>query len=159
MANDPQAVFKFAEVFRAAALVLSKQIGEGHLELMLPTGVNGAFSLELHLKSLILLEGSTYGRIHDLDKLFFALTPESQKAIRASYEPKRLQTEAGYATLKNIPVPKADFDSVLQASAKAFEHFRYAFDGALKEGEGWLAGEIGECVRARILELRPDWGK
>jgi len=151
---DPKGVFLTAETFRAGSLVLGKY---GMPHLMLPMVVCAAFSLELLLKCLILIEGHDFGKDHSLESLFSKTTPESQKTIRASYEVHRAKREAMYAALKNVPAPKTDFDFVLHASAKAFEHFRYAYEGIVEEGEGWLANEIHDCVRERIVELKPDW--
>lgn len=64
-----------------------------------------------------------------------------------------------FASVKGVPVPKTDFDFVLHASAKVFEHFRYAYEGAVEDQEGWMANGIRECVRERIVDLKPEWAK
>ena len=150
-AVDPKLVFQAAESFRAGSLILANH---GLLPYLFPMVVCSAFSLELYLKCLILIEGGKSGSLHDLEKLFSKITPESRKIVRASYEARRPKVNAGLAT---IPVPKTDFDFVLHWSAKAFEHFRYAFEGLVHSQEGWMAGPICDCVRERIVELRPDW--
>jgi hypothetical protein len=156
MAVDLQEMFKTAEVFRDAAGALAQSMGKGMLHLMFPMVVNGAFSMELHLKCLLAVENNvTKG--HDLKALFSALSKDSQDWIRGTYEKKyRPQEEARYRSVPGVPHPSTDFDEVLAASSRAFEKFRYAFEGSVKDGEGWLAGSILECVRERTLALRPD---
>ena len=150
-AVDPKLVFQAAESFRAGSLTLANH---GLLPYLFPMVICSAYSLELYLKCLILIEGGKSGSLHDLEKLFSKITPESQEIVRASYEARRPKVNAGLAA---IPVPKTDFDFVLHWSAKAFEHFRYAFEGLVHSQEGWMAGPICDCVRERIVELRPDW--
>jgi HEPN domain len=154
MAADPKDIFRTAEVFRTGSAILNNH---GMPQCMFPMVICSAFSLELYLKSLILIEGGTYGKLHDLEKLFSRVKPKSQKIIRASYETHKMKMDAMFATFKDIPAPKTDFDSVLHASAKAFENFRYAFEGIVKDQEGWMASPICDSVRERIVELQPDW--
>jgi HEPN domain-containing protein len=154
MAVDPKDVFKTAEVFRASSAILNNH---GMPQCMFPMVICSAFSLELYLKALILVESGKPAKGHDLKDLFSKTTPESQKIIRASYETHKTKLDAMFAAVKGVPAPKTDFDFVLHASAKAFEHFRYAFEGLVKDQEGWMAGPICDGVRARIVELQPDW--
>lgn len=154
MAVDPKAVFNTAEVFRGGSQILATH---GMPNYMFPMVICSAFSLELYLKCLIRIEGGESENLHDLEKLFLKLTPESQKTVRACYEAQRPNLDTMFATVKGVPTPKTDFDFVLHASAKAFEHFRYAFEGLVKDQEGWMAGPICDCVRGRIVELQPDW--
>lgn len=158
MGVDPKGVFMTAEVFRASSLILGNLMNHGMPQYMFPMVICSSFSLELHLKCLILIEGGTSAKLHDLERLFSKLTPGSQKKIRTSYEPRKRKMDAMFAAVKGVPAPKSDFDFVLHASAKAFENFRYAFEGIVQDQTGWMASPICECVRERIVELQPDWG-
>ena len=151
MAIDPQGVFKTAEVFRTSSFILANH---GLPTCMFPMVMCASFSLELYLKCLILIEGNTYGKLHDLNKLFLKTKVDSQKKIRANYEPLKARKDAMFSAMKGVPTPRTDFDFVLSASAKAFENFRYAFEGNVPDQTGWLASEISECVRERIVELK-----
>jgi hypothetical protein len=157
MTIDPKQVFMTAEVYRASSVLLAKLIGSGMPHFMIPMVTCSAFSLELHLKCLILLDGGAPKREHDLEKLLSLLTPESQRTIRACYDVQQPKVQAMYAAVPGVPHPSTDFDFVLRASAKSFEKFRYAYEGIVGDKQGWLADEIRDCVRARILELRPEW--
>jgi hypothetical protein len=154
---DPRNVFQTAEVFRAGSIVLGNLINQGMPHYMFPMVICSAFSLELHLKALILIEGKIPEKHHDLEKLFAQATPESQQAIRGSYEPRRPKVDARFGAVPGIPRPNSAFDFVLHASSKAFEHFRYAYEGRVESGEGWLADPMRDCVRERNIQLQPDW--
>lgn len=153
----PKEVFKTAEIFRATPQILTNLIPR-EPQYILPLIICSSFSLELHLKCLILIEGGTPGKLHDLERLFSKLTPNSQKIIRACYEPARLKRDAMFAGVYAAAkiAPRTDFDSVLHAGAKAFENLRYHFEGVAKD-QGWMAGPIRDCVRQRIIELHPEW--
>jgi len=153
-AIDPKGVFQTAEVFRASSIILGNQ-GPNY---MFPMVICAAFSLELYMKCLILIEGGA-SKGHDLKDLFSKTTSASQKKVRESYEPYKAKADAMYAAFKGVPVPKTDFDFVLGASAKAFEHFRYAYEGAVEDQEGWMASDISECVKERVVELKPEWAR
>jgi len=116
-----------------------------------------AFSMELYLKCLVAVEGGNPQNEHNLDKLFLKVGAGSQGIIRANYGNKRIAQDALYAAAKLPVLAKSDFDSALHASADAFTDFRYIYEGAIQSEEGWLAGSISECVRERIIELRPEW--
>jgi len=153
MSADPKTRFSTAEVFRAGSGILSRHMPA----LMFPMVMCASFSLELYLKSLVLLESGEAERGHNLETLFSKVSPESQRAIRENYEKKRTEQNAMFAASKVPPLPKTDFDFILHASAEAFENFRYAYEGIVKDQTGWLAGPIGECVRERIMALHPEW--
>jgi hypothetical protein len=56
------------------------------------------------------------------------------------------------------PIPKVDFNYVLNASRDAFTIMRYGFQG-IPPGQGWLADTIVECTRNEILGRYPGWEK
>jgi hypothetical protein len=157
MGIDSKQLFMTAEVFRASSIILGSLINREMPHYMFPMVTCSAFSLELHLKCLVLIENGTLERGHDLEELFSKVTSESRKMILANYETKRPAMDARFAAVQGAPQPPTDFDSVLHASAKAFEKFRYAYEGSVKDQEGWMADPIRDCVRERILELRQDW--
>jgi hypothetical protein len=157
VAVDPERLFKTAEVFRASSLILGNLMNQGMPQYMFPMVMCSAFSLELHLKCLILIERSASARGHDLEQLFSKITMASQTMIRRCYEKQRAKAAARFAAVKGVPQPKTDFDFVLHVSAKAFEKFRYAYEGIAESPVGWMAAPICDCVRERILELQPDW--
>lgn len=119
--------------------------------------VNGAFSLELHLKHLYLLIEQRQARGHDLFKLFqglseytrtnletiFQAMSASQPLIKTSFE--AINRELGVTRNWSI-------QTVLQESARAFESWRYCFEGDSTASS--FAG-YGEAVYAmRIMSTQ-----
>ena len=74
-------MFMQAELFRTASQVLS-----GHLpDVAIPLAVCSAFSFELYLKCLLLIEGSDPGVKHNLDEMFY-----KDQLSQPSNNPKKL---------------------------------------------------------------------
>lgn len=119
--------------------------------------VNGAFSLELHLKHLHLLVEKKSVRGHDLAKLFNGLSGYTQSNLEEIFQ----------AISESQPLIKESFDlineemgverswsikSVLEESAKAFEAWRYCFE---QGGKGSSFAGYGEAVFAmRIISTQ-----
>ena len=79
-----------------------------------PAIANGAFALELYLKSLI-PEGKRKSSGHDISVLFSAIDVEFQTAIKEKNEPKL----KGY---------EQTFDEAISGISKAFEYWRYIYE-------------------------------
>ena len=165
-------IFKQAESYFQAAHVLfmhATQLIGFQPQLIFPSTVCEAFSLELFLKCLMLVEGTQYKPGHDLEKLFDHLSVDSKAHIRAHCErglaqiqqmmnmahQQYQQTGKGMAE----PPPRIDFEYALASSRRAFEAYRYVHEGksAMEPGGNWLGKPILHSVRDRILILRPEW--
>jgi hypothetical protein len=155
LAIDTKQLFTQAEVLRGSSQILSKFVSTGMPQCVIPMVVCSAFSLELFLKCLILIERGKPAGLHHLEKLFNHVDAKSRDGIRARYDQLRAGIDARFAKFQGPPPPKTDFDSVLQMSSEAFQNFRYAHEG-MKVQKGWMADPIRDCVRERIIELRPD---
>lgn len=110
-----------------------------------------AFSFELFLKCLMLLDKMTVPFTHDTKNLFNAL-PVSRKSRISKL----------YADWQKTRPPKEQIDiqRALNESSDAFEFYRYIFEAIpnapfLKHG--WLAGGVRDAVRRVILEISPQW--
>jgi len=170
MAAKALDLFVVAEQFRAAGklVVLMPHLAEtdpkyafwrNQPNMPQPLGVCMAFALELYFKSLIRIADKLYNREHDLVSLFEMLEKKDQDEIKAYFQAN--STEAvKYAERfyreTNRPVPRVDFDFVLNVSRKAFVKMRYLAEGATLDEE-WLADDIVEGTRQVILRRHPDW--
>ena len=121
--------------------------------------VNGVFSLELHLKHLYLLIEDKHVRGHDLSRLFQGL-PESS----------RTELEAIFRKIsESQPLIKMQFDAIneeqgvtrdwsiqmaLQESAKAFESWRYCFEGKFKASSFVGYGEAVCAMRIMSTQFK-----
>jgi hypothetical protein len=122
--------------------------------------VCSAFSLELYFKCLIRVGRKSFGREHDLAKLFALIGRRDRAKIKRYWNDHsgsvRLQVERSYER-NGQPTPKVDFDFVLSASKDAFVEMRYIYELGIKPNSGWLADTIVEGARQTILDKHPDW--
>ncbi len=121
--------------------------------------VNGAFSLELHLKHLYLLIEDKRVKGHDLSSLFQGLSKYSRTNIETLFQ----------KISKSQPLIKESFDAInekqdvtrdwsiqmaLQESAKAFESWRYCFEGKFKASSFVGYGEAVHAMRIMSTQYK-----
>jgi len=156
---DPKKVFDQAERFRIADRLLRSDRFKMQVTevIMLPAIVLSAFSSELFMKCMLLLEGGKLERTHNLHCLFGKLTPSTQDKIAALWDAEiatdkeqldQLQAAAG------VPVPR-DLDGVLRACGDAFTAIRYEYEDPLRAN--FLMSELPPMLKEVVLVGRPDW--
>src|SRR5262249_38824385 len=111
---------------------------------------------------LIVLDGRTPDKHHDLRKHFDVLPPCDKDAIMKGYDDV-LRTDPGlraeYERLRQDgqnPGRIFDFDTVLDDSARAFEKSRYPYDPQYK-AHTYLAVPIEIAARKVIVAMHPAW--
>lgn len=121
--------------------------------------VNGAFSLELHLKILMLIESGNWTHGHKLNELYTGLSDDSKHSIQHTVTnfvnksefhkglPKAIKNIFGSEFTWNV-------DHLLENSSMAFEKYRYLFEGEAC----WFAGyaEIHFAIKERIKKIRDN---
>ena len=128
----------------------------------LPTAsmVCAAFSLELYFKCLIRIGRKSFGKEHDLLKLF-ALVGRRNRAKIKKYWNANAAIVRSYVerTFEDdgLTPPRVDFNYVLSASKDAFIAMRYVYEKGIETNEGWLADTIVEGARRAILDIHPEW--
>jgi HEPN domain-containing protein len=170
MPPKPLDLFIVAEQFRAAGKLaaLIPHLATTHPafgfardtpNMPAPAAACMAFSLELYLKCLIRMGRKSYGREHDLVKLFDLVGRRNRAKIRKFFRENSAEVvsyiERSYRE-SGRPTPKANFDFVLSASKDAFIVMRYLYEG-MPSDEGWLAHDIMEGARQVILDKHPNW--
>jgi hypothetical protein len=113
-----------------------------------PLIVNAAFSLELHLKYLILNDNlQLHG--HELYKLFQALRPETRTKLEERFNDISSRHQNQLApiiqslyTLENIRI-EWRIDLLLELSSKAFSEWRYVYESTEKTHAGKTTSFIG----------------
>lgn len=169
MGQRPQAPINLHEMFFQADLygLAAQHLGElastVKQEMIWPQVALSSLGLELFFKCLILVEGKSYGRVHDLLGLFQIIPRGSQDEIRRLYSPfipNKQRVLDGMHKHLNRPgaPPVVTVDLILQLSRLAFPKARYAFEHRFGTGEGWFAGDLHIPTRQVILGLRPDLG-
>lgn len=112
-----------------------------------------AFALELFLKILLRLEGSSPGDTHDLKELFRNLKRGTKAALEKEFNAKYSK-----ATFKEGPPMKpTNLADELERSKDAFVEMRYIFEGERPDNGGFGLHPLMVLLRRRILKLKPEW--
>ena len=148
-------LFMSAQRFREAADVLSKHISE-NLELHLgqPYAVVCAFSIELYLKCLLVMERGSYPRDHDLEELFRNLGSGTKGTLTRRFN--SLDEKSNRRAAMRKDGFQTDLKTELKRSKDAFELLRYAHEHESKRAAFGLSLLI-PCLVQVIFEKQPDW--
>jgi hypothetical protein len=120
-----------------------------------PWAVIGAFSVELYLKCLLAIENRPYPKDHNLKKLFRSLAPATQAILRGRHDAIMQAKSESLADVRRYG--KIDLESLLEQGQDTFVYLRYPYERRARDGVLFGLGLFRECVRERILTLRPDW--
>jgi hypothetical protein len=138
-----------------AIYVLNMGTQRQEYDFITPYVVNGAFSLELHLKLLGFLESKIWSKKHTLDELFETLSPESRVAINTAVGGSLSGSQflrGALSLLKSKGVViEWNTKNLLKRSADAYVNWRYAFEST----PGCFAGysEIQSAIAQQISKL------
>ena len=153
---NPQDVFRTAESFAMACAALHTAALEKKFVVMtVVMATLEALTLELYIKSLLLVESGVYRSGHDLFKLFKYLDPQTQMELSKAHD-RYLANNPSFvieAKLKNFPT---DLESLLIKGRHSFTDFRYVHEGKAKKTVFGLHG-LAVCIRERIIKARPEW--
>jgi HEPN domain-containing protein len=159
---DAQRMYLHAWQFMMASeIVSSNENKAAHWaaqEMGNPIIVLSAFSSEIMLKSLVVLEGKEFGETHRLDKLYKILSNSNQKKLCERWD-ARLNEEViktlfdAIENSTNTPIQR-DLPSVLYNCADAFKLVRYIYEG---HEVRFFIYEFPRMVSELILTMRPEW--
>ena len=144
IADNARGILWSADCFRLSARLLFEEVLQGKTRFALGFGVLAAFSVELFLKCLLVIEAGQYPETHNLKKLFAQLKPETRNELRKKHD-ANAERKAKFGTLEEL----------LEQGQDAFERFRYSFEKG--EETGFALNLLGEVVRQKIISLHPDW--
>jgi HEPN domain-containing protein len=123
-----------------------------------PAAVNAAFALELYLKCMQCIENGSFIKGHDLAKLYSAISRANRTRIEEYSKAHDANSPSHQRVKKKFShLTRFDIQSVLTFSAKAFEIFRYEFEGPQRTAHGFVAHHVTKAVRQLILEIKPEW--
>jgi hypothetical protein len=157
---DADAILKVAAHFTTSAALLdgecarllSTSRGPVDLPFIIPATVCRAFSAELYLKCLALLENGTITQTHNLKLLFSRLSPESRATIAARFEELMSASPAAQAMKSQLPDVSFAVDDVLDIVSEVFKQWRYAYEN--KAGSAYGLSELARAVSERIRDLQ-----
>jgi len=144
IADNARGILWSADCFRLSARLLFEEVLQGKSRLAFGFAVLAAFSVELFLKCLLVIEAGQCPETHNLQKLFAQLKRETRNELRKKHD-AHAERKAEFGTLEEL----------LEQGQDAFERFRYSFEKG--EETGFSLNLLGEVVRQKIIGLRPDW--
>lgn len=136
-------------------LVVTLPINLMHkVETVFPLGALRAFTTELYLKCLIVLNKTLVPRTHELVSLFAKLPLRQQKRMNELYDARAASDGAFQEMQASLPNQKLTLAFALKEMNKTFETWRYAYESPFETS---LLGNPWEAAGRLILELRPDF--
>ncbi|MDP2686401.1 MAG: HEPN domain-containing protein [Aequorivita sp.] len=148
-----------AKRFEDSAELLFKTGINNPKSYFIPAWVLAAFSLELHLKSILQFEKGEIIRTHSIKDIFKNLSNESQMIIKENFKIdiilnpplnlKEIELHSG------IKIPN-DFDENLNEISSLFVDFRYIFEFENKEKSFMYIDNLRRVITARVSELNID---
>ncbi|WP_294742012.1 hypothetical protein [uncultured Exiguobacterium sp.] len=160
MEDTAKQIYMQAVRFRNASNLISKAWSETNdIDLhVAPFVVNAAFSIELHLKCLYLLEN---GKLpdrkvgHHLGKLYRRLSEESRIVISMCFKLINDNDPIHQELKKQVPEAHDSIEKIIEASSDAFKKWRYSYES------GYTSFQSSEpvliAIESRILQLKPEW--
>jgi HEPN domain len=123
----------------------------------IPAAVLNALADELFLKAMLLIEGKTSPRTHNLAKLFQLLEPDTKTRIEILWDASALANKHNFAKHEarhNITVPR-DLRSALDSCGDFFEKGRYIYEDP-SSVRFWLS-DLPPILKSVVLTLKPEW--
>jgi hypothetical protein len=130
------------------------------LPCMVPTTVLIAFAAELYLKCLLVINGATNLRDHDLLNLYDRLLPAQKQRLeelfQASFADNAFLIAHQAEMQATHPGIVLNMRECVAGTRRAFVEFRYVYENGT---EGSLSSFIGAPLRKYIIEDKPEWQK
>jgi hypothetical protein len=154
---DPAEVYNHALRFlctdQAIRRVFTPASGWG-LIVAPPTMVLSAFSAELFLKCILILEtNEAPANIHKLHMLYRQLSSDARQRIEQIWDEECRAKLDGIARLHGHPT---DLPGALLTCSAAFEKLRYAYENQFNDVV-YYVGDFPWILARYIAEIRPQW--
>jgi len=152
---DSKLAFLSAEAFLEICKVLIAAVRRGNMKILtLAIATNAAFSLEMYLKCLLLLEEGRAPYGHDIYRLFHSLSQSTRSELTKDHE-AFVNSKPSFAAQARQTGTSTNLEELLKLGRNAFTAFRYAHEQIPSKTDFGLNG-LTCCVRERILKLRPN---
>jgi len=152
--TDPLEIFARAEDFRRTSILLINSLGapkQIDATRLVPQAVNSAFSSELFLKCLHLLDHKKPApMVHALDRLFALLNVSTQNEINRAWTKMRRTLPTKFLQRTQEP----GLLECLKESSIAFEHYRYLFELAPVR---YRIQNLPDVLRNVCVTRNPTW--
>lgn len=149
--------FRSADAFAIACGVLQTESNAGRAVILrFVAATLEALTVELYLKSLLLMEDNEFHRGHDLYKLFKFLSAKTRAELSTAHYEHIQKFPSFLADAKRNNYP-TDLESLLIRGRHSFSDFRYPHEIRGSKTVFGLHG-LGVCIRLRITAIHPEWG-
>jgi HEPN domain-containing protein len=153
---DAKSAFLTAEAFLEVCKAILEERKRGNTRMLnLALATNAAFSLEIYLKCLLLLEEGDARRGHDIYKLFHELNSSTQSELTKAHDAFVRSKPSLVSEMRGKRL-STDLKELLKRGRNAFVNFRYTYEQVTPKSDFALNG-LTYCIRERILKLRPEW--
>jgi hypothetical protein len=168
---EPAKIFEQAECFYQALAVLRAvqfenfqrlrnsfpQIQYDVLTLLDPIIVLSAFTAELFLKCIILVEAGGTPRTHDLKELFDRLSEATRAQIENVWNTEiAVRRKKEWDDLERFLKVARDLPSALAKGSNAFDRIRYSHEGNT-DGVHYYLDDLPTLLERLILEMKPEY--
>lgn len=151
-------IYDSANKFKVASDALSEKLSlTNDVETYIaPFIVNAAFSIELYLKCLYMIENNKPSRYtHNFFDIYKHLSNDSKGFIEAVFNMLLEQDSLFKELQKRIPSTDTEFESILREAGNAFARWRYSYEGKLTSFPS--SNSIITALILRIKMLEPKW--
>jgi hypothetical protein len=152
---DPKSVFDLACKFAASEQHLRHESNPNAGYMASPSMAMSAFTIELFLKCLLLLEGKELDRTHALDVLYQKISRSQRRRIEKAWDkearPKVVQLNQRFG----LDHP-SDLSNALGTCGRAFENMRYGYEDP--DRQVFYLGDLPPILWRAIVAVRPEWG-
>lgn len=149
---DAVAVFRHAYMFVECADFMKENGAYKKVALGFPMLVLEAFSIELLLKTLLLIDGKEVPPSHQLAILFRRLGPKLKRRIVDAWELRARPMLADLGPKLKLPT---DLPNALVRCDRAFERLRYGYEDP--ERMVFYLGGLPPLLVDLVVELKPEW--
>jgi hypothetical protein len=151
-------LFIIGSGFWKTAQLLSQRLGStSDFDLVSPIFVNLAFSCEVYLECLILIQTANLEHGHDLYKLFLKLPSSDRGAIEKRYVSFLNSSPIVKAMKRDFPSTDLTLDKVLSEFSQTFQNWRYSYEGAVNQTIG--LGEFVNAIQRHLMQAIPELNK
>ncbi len=125
--------------------------------LALPAQVLSAFSCELFLKTLLILEGQQPSDTHSLSGLYKRLGNKRKDRLSAMWDKAQVDKAYFYDAVEKVTGerPARDLRGALKTCGDAFISIRYHYEDGSKSR--FYISDLPRILHDYILELKPEW--
>lgn len=149
---DPQALFRHACMFVNSADFMKRSGAMKSVETGFPLLVLEAFSIELLLKCLLLLERKEIPQSHRLAVLFRRIGSKTKRRIVDGWEAEARPMLTRFGREKNLPT---DLPNALVQCDRAFEQLRYGYEDPA--AMVFYLGGLPPILIDAVKSLKDDW--